>query len=450
MNGDEITARFIARARWREFPEAVQEKAKMALMDNLCAAVSGTRAEVGRIGARFASTSMPGEEATIILQGKKSTAAGAAFANGCAANGLDTDDSARYAHGHAGAQLFPAALAVAEARGLSGERLLSGLTAGYEVAHRFGYCRHDDHDIYQACGSWGSVACAAAAAHLMDLPEDRIRHALGIADYHAPNLPMMRDIAHPAMVKHGIGWAALTGIHAAELASFGFTGIPSLLSRDTYAEWVGTIGEEFLMLEGVSWKAKRYACCGWTHAAVEGAKKLYDTYSFSPEEIEKIEIVTFDQGAALGAKLPETSEEAQFNMAWPVAAMLVDGEVGPEQTLEYRLSDEHIRELAGKVEITESEELNRLRRLFDKGDPKGRFAGEVLITLKDGSILESGRMEGGLSFPQDPPWSRADMEEKFRWLVEPVVGPERTAELIDMVWRFDELDSVQKLTSVLA
>ena len=450
MNGDDITARFITHARWREFPKTVQEKAKMALMDNLSATISGTRAEVSRIAARFTEQCMPGEEATLVLQGKKSTAAGAAFANGCAANGLDTDDSARYAHGHAGAQLFPTVLAVSEARGLSGERLLSGLVAGYEVAHRFGYCWHDDHDIYQACGSWGSVACAAAAAHLMELSEDQVRHALGIADYHAPNLPMMRDIAHPAMVKHGIGWAALTGIHAAELASFGFTGIPSLLSREKYAEWVKSIGEEFLMPEGVSWKAKQYACCGWTHAAVEGAKKLYNNHSFRPEDIEKIEVITFDQGAALGAELPETTEEAQFNMAWPVAAMLVDGEVGPEQTLEYRLSDEHIRELAGKVKITESEELNRLRRLFDKGDPKGRFAGEVIITLKDGSVLESGRMEGGLGFPQDPPWSRADMEEKFRWLVEPVAGPERTAELIDMVWRFDGLGSVQEFTSLLA
>ncbi|MFO8009807.1 MAG: PatB family C-S lyase, partial [Dehalococcoidia bacterium] len=75
----------------------------------------------------------------------------------------------------------------------SGDRLLSGLVTGYEVALRFGYCWHDDHDRYQACGSWGTVACAAAAAHLMKLPENRIRHALGIADYHAPNLPMMRD-----------------------------------------------------------------------------------------------------------------------------------------------------------------------------------------------------------------------------------------------------------------
>jgi 2-methylcitrate dehydratase PrpD len=62
--------------------------------------------------------------------------AGAAFANGNAANGIDIDDSARYAYGHAGAQIFPTALAVAEAMGRSGAEMLTAMIVGYEVAHR--------------------------------------------------------------------------------------------------------------------------------------------------------------------------------------------------------------------------------------------------------------------------------------------------------------------------
>lgn len=38
----------------------------------------------------------------------------------------------------------------------------------------------------------------------MGLPERQTQRALGIADYRAPNLPLMRDIDDPAMVKHGI------------------------------------------------------------------------------------------------------------------------------------------------------------------------------------------------------------------------------------------------------
>jgi 2-methylcitrate dehydratase PrpD len=263
-------ADFVAGARWADLPETVRRKARLCLLDSLAATVSGGRARVSRIAGQFAARYLPGEEATILAQGGKASAAGAAFANGAAANALDSDDSARYAYGHAGAQLFPTALALAEARGLDGTRLLAGLVVGYEVAHRIGRCWHDDHAVYQACGSWGAVACAAVAAHLLDLPAEQARQALGIADYHAPNLPMMRDVAHPAMVKHGIGWAALTGIHAAQLASCGFTGVPSLLAREQYAPWVADIGSNYLMVEGVAWKAKGYAGCGWAHAAVEG------------------------------------------------------------------------------------------------------------------------------------------------------------------------------------
>lgn len=193
-----------------------------------------------------------GDEASILLHGKRSTTVGATFANAWTANGIDTDDGAQYAYGHAGAQIFPAALAVAEALELDGARMLAAMVVGYEVAIRVGRCWHDRHDIYQACGSWGTVACAAVAANLMNLTPEQAKHALGIAEYHAPNLPMMRDIDHPAMVKHGIGWGAMTGVVSAQLAARGFTGIPSILGFEEYRDWVSDIGRDYLMVDGVA------------------------------------------------------------------------------------------------------------------------------------------------------------------------------------------------------
>ncbi|UCF96191.1 MAG: MmgE/PrpD family protein [Spirochaetaceae bacterium] len=444
MDGDSQVARFIAEATWDALPAEVQKKAKMCLMDNLSATISGARTRVSRIATEFASTRMPGEEATILLHGSKATTAGAAFANASAANGLDTDDSARYSYGHAGAQLFPTALAVTEARALSGADLLSGLVVGYEVAHRMGRCWHDHHENYQACGSWGSVACAAVAAHLMKLDVNQAKNTIGIAEYHAPNLPMMRDIARPAMVKHGIGWGALTGITAAELAFLGFTGIPTLFSFDKYREWVEDIGRHYIMVDGVAWKAKDYACCGWAHAAVEGSKKLADEHHIDFKAIDRIIVETFKESAALGTRLPTTTEEAQFNLSWPVAAMLVDGEIGPEQTLEHRLQDETIRGLAAKVEVRESEELNELCRLFSIGDPRGRFASSVTVVLNDGRQLESGLVGGGLVFPQSG-WDEHTMEEKFHWLVDPLLGRGRAEKLIDLVWSFEKQTGVDGL-----
>ena len=449
MDGDSLTAEFITETDWDSLPEPVRRKARMCLMDSLAAVISGSRTAVSRISADYAEECLAGKEATILVHGRKSTAAGAAFANGSAANGLDTDDGIRYAYGHAGAQLFPTVLALCEAGNRGGKRLLSGMVVGYEVAHRIGRCWHDDHQVYQACGSWGSVASAAAASHIMGLGGEETRNALGIADYYAPNLPMMRDIENPTMVKHGIGWGAFTGISAAQLAGRGFTGIPSLLSEKKYFDWVRDIGQNFIMVDGVGWKSAGYACCGWAHGAAKGSKILKDRHRFDPSRIKKITVETFAESAALGKELPATMEEAQFNLAWPIAAVLVDGEIGPSQTLENRLNDEAIRTLASKVEIIENEDLNELCRLFKQGDPRGRFASSVKITLEDGSVFESGLVDGGLSYPPEG-WDDQRMEEKFHWLVDPVLGADRAAGLIDTVRAFENHPSVDELIRLTA
>ncbi len=226
MNGHELAARFVASARWEDLPADVQRKARMCFADGLAATIAGTLTRVSRIAGDYAAEAWRGDDATVLrhtenqgLHGVRASAAGAAFANGYAANGLDLDDSARYAYGHAGAQIFPAALAVAEALNRTGAEMLAAMVAGYEIAHRVGRCWHASREVFQACGSWGSVACAAVAANLMRLTPEQAGHALGIAEYHAPNLPMMRDIDDPTMVKHGIGWGAMTGVTAAGLAA---------------------------------------------------------------------------------------------------------------------------------------------------------------------------------------------------------------------------------------
>jgi len=448
MNSIDLTAQFVSTITWDQLPEPVRRKAWMCLADNLGAALAGTLTRVSQIGTDYAVNTWPGDEATILLHGKNASVIGAAFANACASNGIDVDDSARYAYGHAGAQIFPTALAMAEARNLSGAQMLCAMVVGYEVAHRVGRCWHASRQVYQSCGSWGSVACAAVAAHLMGLPAEQVKHALGIAEYYAPNLPMMRDIDHPSMVKHGIEWAVVTGITAAELALRGFTGIPSILSLEEYQEWGQDIGQNYLMVEGVAWKSARYACCGWAHGGVEGARRLVEDHRIALDAIANIRVEGSHGTMRLGTRLPTTTEEAQFNQAWPLAAMLVDGEIGPAQMLEGRLSDPRIREIAQKVQVFETEEMEELCRLFEQGDPKGRFASVVTITLKNGQTFNSGIVDGGLRFPPSA-WDEARMADKFRWLANYVLDERTVEETIDLLFHFEELSNVQQLTHKL-
>jgi 2-methylcitrate dehydratase PrpD len=330
---------------------------------------------------------------------------------------------------------------------MSGAEMLAATVVGYEVAHRAARIWHATHQVYQACGSWGSVACAAITAHLQQLPTEQIHHALGIADYHAPNLPMMRDIDDPSMVKHGIGWGTMTGITAAQLAARGFTGIPSLFGLDQFHVWVSDIGQHYVMADGLAWKG--YACCAWDHAAMNGADKLVKEHKIHAEQIEHIYVEAPHVTVRLGTDLPDTTEEAQFSFGWPLAALLVDGEVGPAQILEHRLEDPQIRAMAERIEVVETEEMNSLYRRAEQGDLQGRYAARVTITLKDGRVLESDIVEGNINFPQQG-WDETRLEEKFRWLTQHVLDPVHIDELVDLVWRFDQLPDVRALTRLLA
>jgi 2-methylcitrate dehydratase PrpD len=421
--------------------------ARMALLDTLGATLVGTLTPVSRITTEYATETWPGVEATILLHGKRASAVGAAFANGYAANGVDIDDCALYTKGHPGAQIFPTALALAESLGLSGGQMLTGMVVGYEVAHRAARIWHATHDVYQACGSWGSVACAAIAAHLMRLTPEQTHHALGIADYHAPNLPMMRDIDDPTMVKHGIGWGTMTGITAAQMAARGFTGIPSLFGFEEYQDWVEDIGDNYIMAENIAWKG--YACCAWDHAAMRGAHRLMKTHGFGADDIARVYVEAPHETFCLGTDLPTTTEESQFSFAWPVAALLADGEVGPDQILEHRFDDPEVRDLAQRIEVVETDELNALYALAETGDPRGKYAAKVTITLKDGRSLESGKVEGNINFPQEG-WDEGRLEQKFRWLAGYVLKETRVDELVEMVWHFGQLPDVGTLTALVA
>jgi len=444
----ETVADFISGCRWSDLPDAVKTKARFCLLDNLAATLAGTQTRIARIADTYAAETWPGSGATVLGSGRDTSAAGAAFANAVAANGTDIDDCGIYTFGHPGAQLFPAALALAEVRHSSGAAFMSAQVVGYEIAFRAGRCMHDreispEEGGFRACGSWGSVACAAVAAHLMELPHAQTLQALGIAEYHSPDLPMQRDIEAPTMVKHGIGIGAMTGIMSARLAELGFTGVPSILTFDEYADWVADIGTDHLLPTGIMWK--EYSCCGYSHPAINALKTLTDVTPVPIDRVERIVLEVYSYAAELGARLPETTEEAQFNLAWPVACFLAYGEVAPEHVLEPHLGNDAVRALANKVEIVVSDEFTRLYALDEARDPEGMEVADVTVELDDGRVLTSGVQRS----PVYGDWPRDKMEAKFRALARGFVGDDATERLIDMVWRFDELDDVRELTSVV-
>jgi hypothetical protein len=92
--------------------------------------------------------------------------------------------------------------------------------------------------------------------------------------------------------------------------------------------------------------------------------------------------------------------------------------------------------------------MEELCRLFEQGDPKGRFASVVTITLKDGRSFNSGLVDGGLRFPPFG-WDEARMADKFHWLANYVLDRGTVDETLDLLLHFEELSNVRQLTHKL-
>jgi 2-methylcitrate dehydratase PrpD len=444
--------RFIAECRYDDLPIDVAELAGLCALDTFAAMVCGAISPVARIAAAHAADAWRSGEATVLVTGARQTSAAAAFVNATAANGTDLDDVGRYTWGHPGAMVVPTALAVAEKTEASGREFLAAVALGYEVAFRSGRCLNfgvggpvvNAAREFRACGAWGAASCAAIAAHLMRLSPGEIVHALGIAEYHAPEAPMMRDLETPTMVKHANGVGAMMGVDAAELASRGFTGIVSRLYADRHREWTTDIGHAWILPHGIHWK--RHSCCSFAHATLEAIEELRRRGA-TASGVRQIRVQAYSDAVRLGARVPQTSEEAQFSISWPAAVMLEDGEVHPRAMAPLRLTDPRTRVLAGRVLLTENPELTARYVLSESEQPGGEEGAIVEIELADGTVL--GPVKGiNVLFPERLP-RREAVEAKFRWAAADALTPAQIDGVLSLMRALPDLPNVRGLARSL-
>ncbi len=434
MNANGAAVRFIRQSAWQDLPEDVRLQAKRCLLDTLGAMLAGAETPPGHLMGQIARSQYAGNEATILVDGGRASAAGAALANGFAANALDIDDGHRLVKGHPGACVLPVVLAAAElVPACSGTELLAALVVGYEIGIRAGLIRHATYPCYHASGSWGAVAGAAAAAKILQLEAGPLANAMGAAEYHAPIAPMMKGIQTPCMGKDGIGWGAMTAMMSVLMARAGFTGIEPLFADTPEPEWINGLGAD--------WQIRRlyfkpYAACRWAQPAVDGALKIQREHHLATESIRAIRILTFAAACALSVRPPRDTEEAQYNIAFPVAAALLDGEVGPGQVLPPRIFEPDLIDLLAKVSTTVNER-------FDAAFPMKTYA-EVVIETRDGNCFRSGRVQPRWEAPDSLP-TDAELEAKFTWLVSPVLGIEAARTLAARVWRLETETRVEPL-----
>src|SRR6266404_4936983 len=142
-----------------------------------------------------------------------------------AAHGEDFDDTFEGGPVHAGAVIVPAVLAIAERNKIEGRDALRGIAVGAEVMCRASLVAPQlIHKAgFHPTAVLGAMGAAAAAATALRLSKNQFVTALGIAGSMAAGI--IEYLAEGAWTKRmHPGWAAQSGIRAADLARAGFVG----------------------------------------------------------------------------------------------------------------------------------------------------------------------------------------------------------------------------------
>jgi len=416
---------FIHELAFDRLPDEVVASARRSLLDLIGVAASGSRTRAAAIASAYAATQLCGSErrARILFDGRRAGIAGAAFAGATTIDALDGHDGHALTKGHAGAALLPALLAIIDsatpgerATLIDGRELLACLALGYEVATRAGIALHASVVDYHCSGAWNALGCAAIASRLFVLDRARTRHALGVAEYFGPRGQILRACDSPTMVKDGSGWGAHAGVTATLLAREGFTGAPALtIERGDAASFWNDLGTRWRIREQYF---KPYPVCRWAQPAIEAVLELQRTHRFAAEEVAGVVIESFGEAVALGSQcaMPRTTEEAQYSLAFPVAAALVFGRVGADEVGAAGVDDTRAARL---VRVTRAVEDVEFSRRF----PAARWA-RVHITLADGRthVSQPAQARGGPENPLD----ERELREKYRELATPVLGAART------------------------
>ena len=418
-----------------DVPANVIERAKLHILDALGLGIASTVQDYGRSTLR-GTMALAGEgPCTVIGESRGLPLRDAAMVNAVLIHGLDFDDTHLASIIHPTCTSLPAALAMGEALGASGEDMLMAFLAGAETSIRIGLAADGGfhHVGYHATGVVSHFASAVTAGKLLGLDEDAITAAQGITGSTAAGIQVFLEEGAWTKRLHP-GWGAVSGITAAYLARDQFKG-PSRVYEGKFGLFATHLHEEAKVAAlsaglGEVWHfgdtaLKPYPVCHFIHGCADAAIELHGEIAGAPI-------------AGVSAFLPEptlhiiaepanakecaaTEYEAKFSAQHVVAACLLRGHFGLPDLLPDALADPAVRDLATRV------------RCF--ADPHSAFpeyfSGGLEVTLVDGrKLARHVRVNSGAG---ERAMTAGDVRAKFLASASLAYSPERAATIADAV-----------------
>lgn len=308
-------------------PDAVAADARGRILDVVGNALAARGEETATTVSQVAELLGGVAEATSLMTLGRLPSPNAALVAGTLAHALDFDDTHLRSVLHPSSSVVPAALALAEARAVSGQLVLAAVAAGLEVTVRLGIAGIDGTGRnsawfqrgFHATSICGAVGAAAAGAIVLGLDEASAGHAMAVAASMGAGIIEANRTGGTVKRIHA-GWAAHAGTMAALLAEAGLTGPPTVfegrfgflrahLGRDLDpAALRDGLGDRWHALDTVY---KPYPANHFTHAAIDAGLAVA-LNGVDLEAINELELGVPEPTLATIAQ-PETEKAAPRN-----------------------------------------------------------------------------------------------------------------------------------------
>jgi aconitate decarboxylase len=384
-------AEWVAEPPFLQVPEDVQPLLRTAFVDTVACMFSGEHEAVTQMALTLVQNRGSLPQVRLVTGQARLSVSDAAFVSAVSAHALDYDDMAL--NGHPSVVLVPALLATGEHLGTSDALLLKSYLVGYEVwAELVGREPDSLHTKgWHPTSVIGTVAVAAAVAHLMGLNAAQTSNALGIAG--SMSCGLMGNFGSMTKPLHA-GWAAEHGVHAAQLATLGVTasadileskvGFLSALSPKSNADRSEWTPPDALRIRHNGLSIKKYPVCYAAHRVIDGMLELKRAHGFSAADIRSITpTLSTVTASVLHAHRPQTGLQAKFSIEFACAMAASDGLFGLPQVTDEQVQRADIQALMERVKAKTVEPGCPIEPGFALHD-------EVTVELMDGTQLDSG------------------------------------------------------------
>lgn len=441
-------AAYLAALRYDHLPAAVVVRAEDLFLDWLASTLAGRGSRpvtaLERFAARMGPAAGPSE---LLVSRRRTTPLFAALVNAAASHVVEQDDVHNGSVFHPGAVVWPAVLAAAQETSASGRDLIAAGVAGYEAGIRVGeFLGRSHYRVFHTTGTAGTLAAAAAVAHLLRADAETMLHALGTAGTQAAGLwEFLRDAADSKQLH--TAKAASDGLLAAYLARDGLTGAARILEgAQGMAAGMSTDADPAKLTDGLGtrWAIletsfKYHASCRHTHPAADALLQLMRDHNLTADEITHVRARVHQAAIdVLGpASDARTIHQSKFSMGFVLALIALRGRAGISDFTDDALRDPALRAFASRVAMV-------LDPAIDAAYP-ARWIGLVEVETSDGRTL-TARVDTPKGDPGNS-LTRAELEDKARRLAayRDAASPAELDRLIARVWSLPDQPGVRDL-----